>query len=38
MTKIYTSIDELIGKTPLLELKGIENKLGLDATILAKVE
>ncbi|MGY3704530.1 cysteine synthase A [Vagococcus martis] len=38
MTQIYTSIDELIGKTPLLELKGIENKLGLDATILAKVE
>lgn len=38
MTKIYTSIDELIGKTPLLELKGIENKLDLNATILAKVE
>jgi len=38
MTKIYTSIDELIGKTPLLELKNIDAKYQLNATILAKVE
>ena len=38
MTKIYNSIDELIGKTPLLELKNIEETYQLDATVLAKVE
>ena len=38
MSKIYTSADQLIGKTPLLELSNIEKKLGLKATILAKLE
>lgn len=38
MTKIYNSIDELIGKTPLLELKNIKENYQLDATVLAKVE
>lgn len=38
MSKIYTSADQLIGKTPLLELKNIEKKYGLKAKILAKLE
>ena len=38
MLKIYTSADQLIGKTPLLELTHIEKELGLKATILAKLE
>ena len=38
MTKIYTSIDQLIGKTPLLELTHIEKKYDLRAKVLAKVE
>ena len=38
MSKIYTSADQLIGKTPLLELTHLEKKLGLDARILAKLE
>lgn len=38
MSKIYTSADQLIGKTPLLELTHIEKKLGLKAHILAKLE
>lgn len=38
MSKIYTSADELIGKTPLLELTHIEKSLGLKARILAKLE
>lgn len=38
MAKIYTSAAELIGKTPLLELKNTQNKLGLKATLLAKLE
>ena len=38
MSKIYTSADQLIGKTPLLELTNVEKKLGLKATILAKLE
>lgn len=38
MAKIYTSADQLIGKTPLLELSNIEKKLGLEAKILAKLE
>ena len=35
---IYTSADQLIGKTPILELTHIENKLNLNAKILAKLE
>ena len=38
MSKIYTSADQLIGKTPLLELTHIEKALGLKARILAKLE
>ena len=38
MSKIYTSADPLIGKTPLLELTHIEKKYGLKAKILAKLE
>ena len=38
MSKIYTSADQLIGKTPLLELTHIEKELGLKATILVKLE
>ena len=38
MSKIYKSADELVGKTPLLELAHIENELKLNATILAKLE
>ena len=38
MSKIYTSADQLIGKTPLLELTHIEAKFGLNAKILAKLE
>ena len=38
MSKIYTSISDLIGHTPLLELKGYEEKYGLKARILAKLE
>ena len=38
MAKIYTSADQLIGKTPLLELTHIENKYELKAKILAKLE
>ena len=38
MSKIYTSADQLIGKTPLLELTHIEKKYGLKAKILAKLE
>ena len=38
MSKIYTSADQLIGKTPLLELTHIEKELGLKAKILAKLE
>ena len=38
MSKIYTSADQLIGKTPLLELTHIEKELGLKDTILAKLE
>ena len=35
---VYSSIDQLIGNTPLLELKGIEEKEGLKARIVAKLE
>ena len=38
MSKIYTSADQLIGKTPLLELTHIEAKYNLKAKILAKLE
>ncbi len=38
MSKIYTSADQLIGSTPLLELSHIEKDLGLKAKILAKLE
>ena len=38
MSKIYTSADQLIGRTPLLELTNIEKKYSLNARILAKVE
>ena len=38
MANIYTSADQLIGKTPLLELVHIEKELGLEAKILAKLE
>ncbi len=38
MSKIYTCADQLIGKTPLLELTHIENMYGLKARILAKLE
>lgn len=38
MSKIYTSADRLIGKTPLLELTHIEKKYGLKAKVLAKLE
>ena len=38
MSKIYTSADQLIGKTPLLELTHIEKSENLDARILAKLE
>ena len=38
MSDIYTSADQLIGKTPLLELTHIEKKFGLKAKVLAKLE
>lgn len=38
MSKIYSTADQLIGKTPLLELSHIEKELGLEAKIVAKLE
>ena len=38
MTKIYTSADQLIGKTPLLELTHLEKQLGLEAKLVVKLE
>lgn len=38
MAKIYSSIDQLIGKTPILELKKIKEKCSLKANIFAKLE
>ena len=38
MSNIYTSADQLIGKTPLLELTHIEKKYDLKAKVLAKLE
>ena len=36
--KIYNSADLLVGKTPLLRLSNIEKKLGLSASVIAKLE
>ena len=38
MSNIYTSADQLIGKTPLLELTHIEKEEGLEARVLGKLE
>ncbi|MCB6501137.1 cysteine synthase A [Colidextribacter sp. 210702-DFI.3.9] len=38
MSKIYTSVDQLIGKTPLLELTHLEQVEGLQARVLGKLE
>ena len=38
MGKIYTSVDQLIGRTPLLELARLERQEGLGARVLAKLE
>lgn len=38
MAKVYTNIDQLIGRTPLLELVNTETELGLEARVLAKLE
>lgn len=38
MSKIYVSADQLIGRTPLLELSNIEKELNLQAKVIAKVE
>ncbi len=38
MSRIYTSADQLIGGTPLLELTHLEKELGLEAKLLAKLE
>lgn len=38
MANIYTSAEQLIGSTPLLRLKNLENKYGLCANIIAKLE
>lgn len=38
MGTIYTSIDQLVGKTPLLELAGLERELNLNARVLVKLE
>lgn len=38
MSQIYTSVDQLIGKTPLLELVHIEKDEGLEARVLGKLE
>lgn len=38
MSLIYTSVDQLIGKTPLLELTNIEKKFNLEAKVVAKLE
>ena len=38
MANIYTSAEQLVGKTPLLELTHIEKEMGLQAKILAKLE
>ena len=38
MAKIFTSLEQLIGGTPLLELTHIEKQFGLQARLLAKLE
>ena len=38
MSRIFTSADQLIGHTPLMELTNIEKKHGLKAKLLAKLE
>lgn len=38
MSKIYTSAEQLIGRTPLLELRRLEEKLNLPARLIAKLE
>ena len=38
MSKVYTSADQLIGGTPLLELTHLEKELGLEAKVVAKLE
>lgn len=38
MSKIFKSATELIGNTPLVELTNFEKELGLEATVLAKLE
>ena len=38
MSKIYTSVTELIGRTPLIELVNIEKKYDLKAKVVAKLE
>ncbi len=38
MANIYNSVDELIGKTPLLRLNNIEKEFNLSATLIAKLE
>jgi len=38
VARIYTSADELIGKTPLIELKNTEKKYGLQSRLVAKLE
>ncbi len=38
MSRIYTAVDELIGKTPLMELTNIEKKYNLKARLIAKLE
>lgn len=37
MSKIYQSLTELVGNTPLLEIKNIEAHLGLKARVLVKL-
>ncbi|MBR6359613.1 MAG: pyridoxal-phosphate dependent enzyme, partial [Lachnospiraceae bacterium] len=38
MSRIYKGATELIGNTPLLEVTNIEKELGLEATVLVKLE
>lgn len=38
MSKIYKAAAELVGRTPLLEIGNVEKELGLEATVLAKLE
>ena len=38
MTKIYKNMMELIGRTPLMEAKRLEQALGLEAALLVKLE